>query len=59
MLAKPLDLVAESLDERKDDDVSSGVLEKLFGHYHFDADQLKVSARGCMTVFTQNLLAFA
>ncbi len=44
-LAKPLDLVAESLDEKKDDDVSGGVLEKLFGHYLFDEDQLKVGAQ--------------
>jgi hypothetical protein len=43
-LARPFDLVAASLDERKDDDVSGGVLEKLFGHYRFDDDQLKVSA---------------
>ena len=43
-LAKPFDLVAASLDERKDDEVSGGVLEMLFGHYRFDDDQLKVSA---------------
>ena len=42
-LSKPFDLVAASLDERKDDDVSAGVLETLFGHYRFDDDQLKVT----------------